>query len=140
MRSDINSIQVSTLSTTVPANGDGRAFTIMANAILGEHFGPWRPYVGAGIGAARVSIDTEFAVALSGLHDDDWAFAAQAFAGIEYQISDRVSVGGRYTYLHIGSTDYIDDNLYGDGKGNHVGLDSFGSHNLEFTLTYRFGG
>jgi len=113
------------------APGDGSAITLMGNAVIGNDYGPWRPYVGAGIGAALVSLDVDF---MSDIDDSDWAFSAQAFAGVDYQLSDRASIGGRYRFQHIGSTDYA------DGNGNPVGLGGLNLHSFEVVLKFKFGG
>ena len=110
-------------------NGDGSSLTMMGNVIVGQHYGAWRPYVGAGVGAARVSIDSDF---LSGLHDDDWAAAGQLLAGVDYSFTDTVSLGGRYRFQYIGSTDYS------DGDGDPVELDALKSHSIEAVLKVRF--
>ncbi|MFV0297891.1 MAG: outer membrane protein [Hyphomicrobiaceae bacterium] len=119
------------VDVTAANNGTGRAFTIMSNAIVGEHFGAWRPYAGIGVGAARVSLEADFA---SGLDDNDWALAAQAFVGLDYRLTNRLSIGGRYSYLHIGPTNYMDKN------NRPVKLHGVDAGNFELNLKYRFGG
>lgn len=131
VRSDVSSIDVGApFFVTQPTTGYGSVFTIMGNAVIGNDYGAWRPYVGAGIGAALVSLNVDFA---SGIDDSDWALAGQVFAGVDYALSDRASIGGRYRYTHIGSTGYT------DGNGFPVGLNDFGSHSFEVVLKYRFG-
>ncbi|WP_425418635.1 outer membrane protein [Oricola indica] len=130
-RANVNSIDVGPpVDATQPAPGYGTLLTLMGNAIVGEDYGKWRPYVGAGIGGALVSLNVDF---MSGLDDSDWALAGQVFAGIDYAISDNVSVGARYRYQHVGSTSYTDDG------GDAVGLSDFGAHSIEFGLKVKFG-
>ena len=102
----------------------------MGNLIVGQHFGAWRPYVGAGVGAARLSINSDYA---DGLDDSDWAAAGQVFTGIDYNFTERLSLGARYRFQYIGSTDY------NDGIGDPVKVGSLQSHNIEAVLKMRFG-
>lgn len=129
IRNGTNWISTSAVSGSAP--GEGTGISLMGNVILGNHYGAWRPYVGGGIGGTRVSLDVDF---MSGVDDSDWAFSAQAFAGVDYQVSDRVSIGGRYRYQHIGATDFA------DGNGFPVDLDPVNAHSVEFVVKYRFGG
>ena len=130
-RSTVDSIDVGPpVDATQPAPGHGSLLTLMGNAIIGEHYGNWRPYIGAGIGGALVSLDVDF---MSGLDDSDWALAGQVFVGVDYAISDNVSVGARYRYQHVGSTDYT------DGNDLPVGLSDFGAHSIELGLKVKFG-
>ena len=132
MHSNVSTIDVGApVNLTLPAPGTGSALLLMGNVVVGEHFGSWRPYIGGGIGAARVSLDVDF---MSGIHDSDWAFAGQVFTGIDYALSDKVTVGARYRYQHIGSTNYT------DGNSLPVGLSEIGAHSIEFGLKFSFGG
>jgi len=132
VRSGVSSIDIVTPApSSNPVSGHGSALQIMANAIVGEHYGAWRPYVGAGAGMARVSLNVDFA---TGLDDTDWAFAAQAFAGVDYELSSSTSLGGRYRYQHIGATDFTDN------SGQPVSAGALGGHSFELVLKYRFGG
>lgn len=128
---DVDSITAG--GTTSPTSGDTKVLMLMGNVIIGNHYDRWRPYLGAGLGAAHVSLDISTALP-SDLDDSDWAFAAQAFAGLDYSLTDTVSLGARYRYVHIGSTDYTDTG------GSPVSLDSFGSQAVEAVLKVKFGG
>jgi opacity protein-like surface antigen len=75
------------------------------------------PYVGAGIGATRMSLShadsKQIAPPEPGInhfnsrtHDSSWAFAAQVKAGLRYGIW-RFHVFGEYRYLYVDSSNYI---------------------------------
>jgi OOP family OmpA-OmpF porin len=73
---------------------DTSAWSGMANVLYDFDFGsPLRPYVGVGVGAANVRVD-------SGVTADDsqWAFAYQGIVGVSYAVTDRLDffVDGRY--------------------------------------------
>ena len=68
-----------------------------------------------------------------GLDDSDWAAAGQVFTGIDYNFTEQLSLGARYRFQYIGSTDYD------DGIGDPVEVGSLQSHNIEAVLKMRFG-
>lgn len=84
------------------------------NPWLGEKF---TPYVGGGVGAARLSISNATSIQVSPAEafnhfnskqsDSSWAFAAQAKAGLRYNICDRFHIFGEYRYVFLDTTKYI---------------------------------
>jgi opacity protein-like surface antigen len=81
------------------ASGDARSLAGMVNGYfqLPVDF-PVKPYVGGGIGVAKVSTDAN-AFGSDFLSDDDNVFAYQAMAGITYEINPAVAVGAGYVYF-----------------------------------------
>ena len=69
--------------------GDITMFTVWANAFYDFDLqSAWKPYVGGGLGFARVSIDAKSKVTGSSLADDeDTVFAYQIGAGLGYALS-----------------------------------------------------
>ncbi|MCR9134828.1 MAG: porin family protein [Alphaproteobacteria bacterium] len=130
--SDVNSIYAGGIfNVTTPTTGDGSLWTTMGNIVLGHDMGGWRPYVGAGAGAARMDLDVSgFG---SGVDDHDWTWAVQAFAGADLSLTQNMSIGARYRYQHVGSTNFS------DGNGLPIGLDETGVHSIEAVLTVNFG-
>lgn len=94
---------------------------ILANAVLTLNspcLCNFKPYVGGGIGAARVSLKNAKSLQLSppeaGIdhfnskrHDSNWTFAAQAKVGLRYEICDSFHIFGEYRYLYIDSSKYV---------------------------------
>ena len=72
-------------------------------------------YLGGGLGEARVHVSGY------GLSDSDWAFAAQAFGGVSFRISDTASleVGLRYIWIDdvemLGTSVEMGDDLAVEG-------------------------
>lgn len=75
------------------------------------------PYIGGGIGAANIWIRKAKSDQVSppelGINhfnskrsDSDWAFAAQAKAGLRYNICNRVHIFGEYRFLFVDSSCY----------------------------------
>lgn len=94
---------------------------ILANAVLSINsdclFG-FSPYVGGGIGAARVSLHKSDSLQIEPLEagvnhfnskrdDSTWAFAAQAKAGLRYNFCQRFHIFAEYRYLYIDAANYI---------------------------------
>ena len=97
----------------VSIDGSIRNYLLMANAyydIKIPALGPFRPYVGGGIGAARVNDDREvFADALGVKFDlDEWrtAFAYQARGGVIYDVNKWLDLALGYRYVHIDGGHY----------------------------------
>ena len=91
----------------------------LANGVLGFRT-PYQgvtPYVGGGIGAARISVDGAYSAQVnppepdinhfnSGPDSSSWAFAAQAKAGVRIALGSRAYVFGEYRYLFVDSSDH----------------------------------
>ena len=94
---------------------------ILVNAVFSINndclFG-FTPYIGGGIGAARVSLHKADSFQLEPLEeginhfnskreDSSWAFAAQAKAGLRYNLCRLFHIFAEYRYLYIDSSNYI---------------------------------
>jgi opacity protein-like surface antigen len=117
-------------------DGDVDIFTLMVNAPPGVPIGASsvRPYVGAGIGVAFVSFD-DLGTAGGGhccLDDDDTVLAFQAFAGVDFGLTEHISLGIRGRVLHIDDVDLEDD----FGFEHDLGADLIPS--VEGVLTFVF--
>jgi OmpA-OmpF porin, OOP family len=113
------------------ASGDTSALSLMGNGYYDfDTGGPIKPYVGVGIGGARVSMSN---VAVHGnalVNDDDVDFAYQAMAGVGYQVTPQGTLFVGYRYFAV------DDPTFNTSVGSRVGSD-FASHNIE--VGYRIG-
>lgn len=78
--------------------------TIMANVYADLGTGAWRPYVGAGVGMARVFADTQ----ALGIDDEDTVLAYQGMAGLYYTIPSlqAVELGVGYRYLGTSNPEF----------------------------------
>jgi opacity protein-like surface antigen len=89
--------------------GDVAIWTGMVNLIAGFPVGTFiRPYVGGGLGFAHVSLNDLDDIDAFDIDDSDTAFAAQAFAGIDFMLTENMALGGRYRVLHISDLDFND--------------------------------
>ena len=84
------------------------------------------PYIAGGVGAARISIRNAKSLQVeppeagvnhfdSDRSDTSWAFAAQAKAGLRFNILERVHIFGEYRYLYIDSSNYIFGSTVAEG-------------------------
>jgi len=82
------------------------------------NFARWHPYVAGGIGAAVVSIvhasSTQLSPSEPGINhynanstNTGTAFAAQAKAGLSFDLTPHLSVFGEYRYLYLAETNYV---------------------------------
>lgn len=86
------------------ADGDVDALTFMGNILYDfQRFGKFKPYLGVGIGLARVRFDGVRPIGGGVINDHDMAFAFQGIAGLSFDLTDRFEVFGDYRYL--GTTD-----------------------------------
>ncbi len=124
-------------------DGDIRCFSAMANAwydlLLGEKF---IPYIGGGIGAARVSLNNfsintfpivpgPTSTETELVDDDDIQFAYQIGAGVGYELSERFIIDLGYRYFATLDPEFTDKG------GNKVKIDN-AYHNLLLGIKYRF--
>lgn len=114
------------------SGGDASMYTAFVNVLY--DFMPsntWSPYVGAGLGGARVNTDTRANAIRS--DDNDTTWAAQGILGAWYALADNWLLSADYRYMYLGDTSFS-TNTAGvtmDG-GNQV-------HTVMLGLTYRFG-
>jgi OOP family OmpA-OmpF porin len=105
-------------------DGDASSLAVMLNGFyqLPVDF-PVKPYVGVGVGRARVDAEasssgTEF------VDDNDQVWAYQAMAGITYEINPAIAVGAGYTYFATEDPNF-------NGKGATGNFDAeYASHTL----------
>lgn len=97
-----------------------------------------RPYVGAGIGAANLSLDGVAAALPAGGRQSypdhsEWGFAWSLAAGVTLDISERVELDGGYRYINFGS---VETGAASDGS--RVNLDDVESHEFRVGLRILF--
>lgn len=116
---DINNETVRLPEHDFLVNYPMHAGVFLGNAIL--NFNPsqsiWHPYVGAGIGAAVVSISSASALQVSppevgvnhfnsNTRDKESTFAGQIKAGLNFDVSKNASIFVEYRGLYLADTDY----------------------------------
>jgi len=126
-----------TPGTTFSAKGSITSLAFMANALY--DFMPdsvWTPYLGAGIGAARISIgDAGPAGTSINVDATDWQFAYQGIAGVKYAFNPRWSASLDYRYFAT-----TDPTFSGSVLGTHFSQKTqYSTHNVFLGVAYHFG-
>ena len=90
-----------------PVTGASAVYSLMGNAIYGIPTGTkFTPYIGAGIGAARVKADNVGTTLASNVNDSDTVFAYQGIAGLEYDVTQNWKAGVDYRYFRTADTKF----------------------------------
>jgi len=84
------------------AGGDAEAFSVMGNGYYDfDTGGPIKPYIGAGLGFAQVSLSNATVNGRSLVDDEDLVFAYQAMAGVGYQVNPKGTLFLGYRYFAV---------------------------------------
>jgi OmpA-OmpF porin, OOP family len=121
-----------------PFGGDGETTALVGliNAYLDLDFGlPVHPYVGGGVGAAYLSLDTDDGSPLE-IDDEAGAFAWNLIAGVGYDVTESISLSASYRYLRLAGTDFSAD-VVGIDIGD-VEVDDVTLHEVLLGLRYTF--
>ncbi|MDA8232608.1 MAG: OmpA family protein [Magnetospirillum sp.] len=114
-------------------SGDVGTFSMMTNAIY--DFMPtstWHPFLGAGIGAAEVSMNDISSNGAWQYSGTNWNFAYQAIAGLGYDIAQNLMLKAEYRYFAT-----LDNSV--TGIGGVTGKVPYQNHSILVGLTYKFG-
>jgi opacity protein-like surface antigen len=122
----------------LPLNGDFNTVYALATALYrpAGRLSRWSPYVGGGLGFAYRDwsmTSQQSAATTLDLHGSALNLAATAVFGVDYRVSDRWSLGGRYRFLWINS----DGGTLSGGGVIRTHSDTY-LHLLSATITYRF--
>jgi len=90
-----------------PVTGSGSLLTGMINAFLGSNIGAIRPYIGGGAGVGYFTAHN-ITGASAVLNGSTTGLAAQAMAGIDFAVTDSMTIGGRYRYLYVTDLSLMD--------------------------------
>ena len=117
------------------ANSDGRlnSWGLMGNLIW-EYDNPSGiyPYIGAGLGGARVSANDFSNLGGAALDDSDVVLAYQGIAGVAFALNPRLSLTAEYKYFRTSDPEFENAN------NARVTMD-YANHSAVIGLRYRFG-
>lgn len=114
------------------AGGDANMYTAFANLMYDfMPNGSWSPYLGAGLGVARVTTDAR--VNTTTVNDADTTWATQAIAGAWFALTDNWLLSADYRYQYHGDVELASST---PGVGVDLGNQM---HTVMLGLTYRFG-
>jgi opacity protein-like surface antigen len=114
-------------------NSDVSATYLMGNVWLDlKNDSAFTPYVGGGLGVAFVNFDQSLAGG-HGYSGNDTVLAYQLGAGVNFALSDQLSLDVGYRYKASANFNIQD----GDGSSDFTNA-HLGSHNVQVGLTYKF--
>jgi outer membrane protein OmpA-like peptidoglycan-associated protein len=116
------------------ANGKAKVLSYMGNLLFDIPTGtPWVPYVGAGIGGARLDLDSvSLPAAGVSVDDDETGWAWQGIAGVTYHVSDNLGIFADYRYFDT------EDIQFRASNGTSFETD-YTAHTISIGLRYVFG-
>ncbi|MGE0256005.1 MAG: OmpA family protein [Alphaproteobacteria bacterium] len=119
----------------VSAGGNFRAWSLMGNVYYDFRglLGSVTPYVGAGLGGARVDANSISPVGASSVDDDDTSFAWQLMAGVAVPLAEQLDGTLGYRYFAAPNLDY------NTAAGASIDAD-YRTHSIMVGLRYSFSG
>jgi len=121
---------------TAPTRGNIDNLAIMGNAYYDfNNVTKFTPYIGAGVGAARLHLDDfNFVGAPGSLNDDNWRLAYQGIAGVRYTVDPSWSASLDYRYFAT-----TDPKFSGTVAGVPSRLKTeYNTHNVMLGAAYHF--
>jgi len=97
----------SVFGVSLPGSGDVTSTSVMAN--LYYDITPkalWSPFLGAGLGLARVEVDDAAVMGVVIGDDDDTVFAWQLMAGIGCKLTEETTLDLSYRYFATSDPDF----------------------------------
>lgn len=115
------------------ASGDVNVWSGMGNLLYDIPTG-WavKPFIGAGIGLARVDADGVSPVSTTAIDDNDTSIAFQGIAGLGYQINEQLNLNISYRYFTAPDLGFMAAN------GTRVDSD-YSAHTVLIGLRFSFG-
>lgn len=133
-QNDVDGVEVG--GVDFGSDGDTKALVGLVNLYLEPDLGlPLRPYVGGGVGAAYLSVDTGDGSPLE-IDDEAGAFTWNLLAGLGYDLTESLALTATYRYLRLEGTDFSAD-LAGVDVGD-VDVDDVDLHEVVLGLRYTF--
>ena len=135
---NVTAAGIGSFNTAIKLDGDGdvSALGLMVNGWYDVNTGsPWRPFVGGGLGLARISVNdasaTVLGVSVLLADDDDWVFAYQAGAGVGYEVNPNTVISLGYRFFATADPDFT--TVDGDPFDAE-----YQSHNIEIGVRFFF--
>jgi outer membrane immunogenic protein len=113
---------------SIPLNGDVSSLSLMVNGYYDfQTGGPITPFVGGGLGFARVSLDSS----ILGIDENNTVFAYQLAAGGSISLNPRLNLDLQYRFFGTSDPKFTDD------EGDRIKIE-YMTHNLMVGLRYSF--
>ena len=124
---------LSGFGANVPLSGETIVVSALANVYYDFDFGSyWRPFVGGGVGYAKVWVSDAGVSGVPLADDDERTLAYQLKAGISYSLGNHADLIIGYRYFHTGDLDFA------DVTGATFSSDGLVTHGVEARFRIRF--
>jgi len=125
-------LDLSSVSGTT-ASGDAKATSLMGSAFYDlDVKAVVQPYIGAGVGFAKVEMDGASPFGGSTINDSDTIGAFQAIAGASYRLNDQIDLFADYRYFATADADFT------TAAGTRTSMD-LSTHSVMAGLRFEFG-
>ena len=115
------------------ASGELLATSLMANALYDFDINaPVSPYLGLGLGVARVKMDNASPFGASSINDSDNVLAGQAIAGVSFAVNSNIDLFADYRYFRTADVGMR------TAAGNSASFD-VDTHSMMVGLRFNFG-
>lgn len=129
-KADVDRVEL--LGTRYDGGGEVSAFAIMANAIYSwQNPSPVRPFLLFGMGGSTIDLSDIRAGDIKVVDADDFQFAYQGGAGVEFCLGQSVRLGVEYRYFRVINEEFK------DGAGNKFDY-GFRTHNALAGIRFLF--
>lgn len=127
--------EVTSGGETTPLGGDVSSMALMVNGYYDFRMvsPTFVPYLGAGIGGARVSAKVDDPIDGPVIDDSDMVFAYQLVAGVGIPVNKQITIDLNYKYFAT-----TDPEFEIIGAGGIKGEAEYGSHNIFLGVRYSF--
>jgi opacity protein-like surface antigen len=129
-------VQIISVGSTLQNSASISTTNIMFN-VLHEFKNDWivKPFVGAGLGAARVAFD--YADGLGSGEKTRWAFAMQPIAGMKWNVWRDLDLVALYKFVYIPDQNITETHSHGTTTNSH-NLDQYMGHSFLLGARYNF--
>ena len=125
-------LDLSTVSGTT-AQGEALSSSLIGNALVDlDMVGPVQPYIGAGVGLAKVKLNGASPFGGSTVNGSDTVGALQVLAGASYRLNEQVDLFTDYRYFTTGDADFT------TAVGTATSM-KFSTHSVLAGLRFNFG-
>lgn len=123
---DVDQVNVPGVGSSVTADGDTTSYALLLNGYYDfPNSSAFTPFIGAGIGCAKVEIN-DFAV--NGIpigSEDDSVFAYQVGAGVGYAVSEKIVLDFKYRYFATADPELANTDAEYASHNFYVGIRAF---------------
>ena len=120
------------------ASGSMSSLSLMANVIYDFNLGGFSPYLGAGVGIARLA-SNEFSTAGGQVDDYDMQFAYQGIAGVAYALTNNWKLDLGYRYFATTNPSFAAGSARAGGPTGPTLRTEYGAHTVLLSVRYEFG-